>query len=60
MARNPATGFIHGPTAIFSACASAPARAAEVKNGELVVPDRPGWGADAVEEALLAHPPGKA
>jgi len=33
---------------------------AEVENGELVVPDRPGWGADVVEEALLAHPPSRA
>ena len=33
---------------------------AQVENGELIVPDRPGWGADVVEEALLAHPPGRA
>jgi galactonate dehydratase len=32
---------------------------AEVVNGELRVPDRPGWGADVVEEALLAHPPAR-
>jgi L-alanine-DL-glutamate epimerase-like enolase superfamily enzyme len=30
---------------------------AEIENGELIVPDRPGWGADVVEDALLAHPP---
>ena len=30
---------------------------AEVENGDLIVPDRPGWGADVVEDALLAHPP---
>jgi galactonate dehydratase len=29
----------------------------EVKNGELVVPMRPGWGADVNEEAVRAHPP---
>jgi L-alanine-DL-glutamate epimerase-like enolase superfamily enzyme len=33
---------------------------ARVENGELIVPDRPGWGADVVEEALLAHPPSRA
>ncbi len=32
---------------------------AEVVKGELLVPDRPGWGADVVEEALLAHPPAR-
>jgi galactonate dehydratase len=32
---------------------------ADVVNGELHVPDRPGWGADVVEEALLAHPPAR-
>ena len=26
-------------------------------DGHLVVPDRPGWGTDPIEEALLAHPP---
>ena len=28
-----------------------------VENGEIVVPTRPGWGADIDEEALAAHPP---
>ena len=27
-----------------------------IQNGELVVPTRPGWGADVNEEALKAHP----
>ena len=27
------------------------------ENGELVVPDRPGWGTDPIEAAILAHPP---
>jgi len=31
--------------------------APEYRNGELIVPDRPGWGTDPVEEAILAHPP---
>lgn len=29
----------------------------EIKNGEYVVSDRPGWGTDVNEEAVLAHPP---
>lgn len=29
----------------------------EIDNGELIVPDRPGWGSDINEEALAAHPP---
>ena len=29
----------------------------EIVGGELVLPDRPGWGTDPVEEALRAHPP---
>jgi len=28
-----------------------------IQNGELVVPTRPGWGADINEEAIRAHPP---
>ena len=28
-----------------------------VENGELVLSDRPGWGADVNEEAVRAHPP---
>ena len=28
-----------------------------VENGELIVPDRPGWGTDIDERAVLAHPP---
>lgn len=28
-----------------------------VENGYLVVPDRPGWGTEPVEEAVRAHPP---
>jgi galactonate dehydratase len=28
----------------------------EIENGELVVPNGPGWGADVNEEALRAHP----
>jgi L-alanine-DL-glutamate epimerase-like enolase superfamily enzyme len=28
-----------------------------IQNGELVVPTRPGWGADINEEAVKAHPP---
>ncbi len=27
-----------------------------IENGELVVPDRPGWGTDINEEAVRAHP----
>jgi galactonate dehydratase len=29
----------------------------EYRDGELIIPDRPGWGCDPVEEAILAHPP---
>ena len=28
-----------------------------IENGELIVPTRPGWGADIDEEAIRAHPP---
>ena len=28
----------------------------EFADGHLVVPDRPGWGTDPIEEAILAHP----
>jgi L-alanine-DL-glutamate epimerase-like enolase superfamily enzyme len=28
-----------------------------IQNGELIVPNRPGWGADINEEAVKAHPP---
>jgi galactonate dehydratase len=28
-----------------------------VENGELLIPDLPGWGADVDEDALRAHPP---
>ncbi|WP_315836229.1 mandelate racemase/muconate lactonizing enzyme family protein [Bradyrhizobium prioriisuperbiae] len=28
-----------------------------IENGELIVPTRPGWGADVNEEAVKAHPP---
>jgi L-alanine-DL-glutamate epimerase-like enolase superfamily enzyme len=28
-----------------------------IKNGEIAVPTRPGWGSDINEEALKAHPP---
>ena len=31
--------------------------APEFENGHLIVPDRPGWGTEPVEEAILAHPP---
>lgn len=31
--------------------------APEYREGCLVIPDRPGWGCDPIEEALLAHPP---
>ena len=27
-----------------------------LKNGEITVPDRPGWGTDINEEAVRAHP----
>jgi len=29
----------------------------QIKDGELIVPDRPGWGSDLNEEAIAAHPP---
>ena len=29
----------------------------EFENGHLIVPDRPGWGTEPLEEAILAHPP---
>ena len=29
----------------------------EIRNGEYLVSDRPGWGTDVNEEAVLAHPP---
>lgn len=29
----------------------------EFEDGHIVVPDRPGWGTDPVEDALEAHPP---
>jgi L-alanine-DL-glutamate epimerase-like enolase superfamily enzyme len=28
----------------------------EIDGGQLIVPDRPGWGADIVEEVVAAHP----
>ena len=31
----------------------------EVRDGTLIVPDRPGWGIEPVEEAILARPPRK-
>ncbi len=31
--------------------------APEYESGHLVIPDRPGWGTEPVEEAILAHPP---
>jgi len=31
----------------------------KIENGELIVPTRPGWGADVNEEAVKAHPPKK-
>jgi galactonate dehydratase len=31
--------------------------APEIVDGHLVIPDRPGWGTEPVEAALLAHPP---
>jgi L-alanine-DL-glutamate epimerase-like enolase superfamily enzyme len=31
--------------------------APEYKNGHLIVPDRPGWGTDPIEDAIRAHPP---
>ena len=29
----------------------------EFEDGCIIVPDRPGWGCDPIEEALEAHPP---
>jgi galactonate dehydratase len=29
----------------------------KIENGELLVPNRPGWGTDVNEEMLKAHPP---
>ncbi len=29
----------------------------EIEGGELLIPDRPGWGTEPVEAALRAHPP---
>lgn len=29
----------------------------EIVDGHLIIPDRPGWGTEPVEEALLAYPP---
>jgi len=29
----------------------------QIEDGHLVVPDRPGWGTEPIEEALRAHPP---
>ncbi len=29
----------------------------QYEDGHLVIPDRPGWGTEPIEEALLAHPP---
>jgi len=29
----------------------------EYENGHLVIPDRPGWGTEPVEETMRAHPP---
>jgi L-alanine-DL-glutamate epimerase-like enolase superfamily enzyme len=29
----------------------------EFENGHLIIPDRPGWGIDPVEEAILKYPP---
>jgi len=31
--------------------------APEYRDGHLIIPDRPGWGCDPVEEAIRAHPP---
>jgi L-alanine-DL-glutamate epimerase-like enolase superfamily enzyme len=32
----------------------------EIVDGHLVLPDRPGWGTEPVEDALRAHPPKQA
>jgi L-alanine-DL-glutamate epimerase-like enolase superfamily enzyme len=29
----------------------------EIQNGYLVLPDRPGWGTEPIEEAIRARPP---
>ena len=29
----------------------------EYRNGHLLMPDRPGWGTEPLEAALLEHPP---
>jgi len=29
----------------------------EIRDGHILLPDRPGWGTEPIEEALLAHPP---
>ncbi len=29
----------------------------EFVDGQLVIPDRPGWGTEPLEEAMRAHPP---
>lgn len=34
-------------------------RPPRIEDGEFVLPDAPGWGADIVEEAVRAHPPRK-
>jgi L-alanine-DL-glutamate epimerase-like enolase superfamily enzyme len=31
--------------------------APEFEEGHLIIPDRPGWGTDPIEEAIRAHPP---
>jgi len=41
---------IHWETELFT-------HAPEFKDGQLVVPDRPGWGTDPIESALRARPP---
>ncbi len=28
-----------------------------IENGELIVPDTPGWGCEPNEDAIRAHPP---
>ena len=29
----------------------------EFQDGHMIIPDRPGWGTEPIEEALAAHPP---
>jgi galactonate dehydratase len=29
----------------------------DIKDGHLILPTRPGWGADVNEDAVRAHPP---